>query len=134
MLGLRSPFRAEVPGGGLPRAAPLASSGLALGYHRSPRWGWGARNGVLEMVGSRSWQLATLDSRLVAVEPVLYIVVLVALAVGFCWLNDRGYLRPGPTERDAVYILYHDGSETEELAVVVSVFVGKIRQAMRGHS
>lgn len=221
--------------GGLPRAAPLASSGLALGYLLSPRWGWGARNGVSEMLGRRSWHLAMLDSRFVAVEPVLYIVVLVALAVGFCWVNDhftdvmwrwrnppekldaerrareariaspdwafyerhlqrpapaslrelysdqrvilsRGfdydenhrisslqpldpsglvetrdllgfdvvpiadsegdmiYLRPGPNERDAVYILYLDGSETEELADDVSVFVARVRKAVRGHS
>jgi hypothetical protein len=65
------------------------------------------------------------------VEPVLYIVVLVALAVGFCWRNDLGYLRPGSTERDAVYILYHDGSDTEELAADVSVFVARIRLVHR---
>jgi len=222
-------------GGGLPRAAPLASSGLALGYHPSPRWGWGARNGVLEMLGRRSWHLAMLDSRFVAVEPVFYLVALIAIALGFCWVNDRFtdvmwrwrnppekrdaerrareariaspdwvfyerhlqrpapaslrelysdqrvllsrgidygenqrissfqpldpsglvetrdllgfdvvpladsegdmiYLRPGPAERDAVYILYHDGSETEELAVDVSVFVARVRQAVRGLS
>ena len=216
--------------GGLPRAAPLASSGLALGYHRSPRWGWGARNDVSEMVERRSWYLPMPDRRFVPVEPVLCIVVLVALAVGFCWLNDRFmdvmwrwrnppekqaaeqrahearitnpdwafyerhlqrpapaslrelysdqrlllscgidfdeshrissfqpldpaglvetrdllgfdvvpfadsegdliYLRPGPTEKNAVYILYHDGSDTEELAADVSLFVGKVRQA-----
>ncbi len=187
------------------------------------------------MVGRRSWHLAVLDFRFVAVEPVLYIVALIAIAVGFCWVNDRFmdvmwkwrnppekldaerrareariaspdwvfyerhlqrpapaslrelysdqrvllsrgidydenhhisslqpldpaglvetrdllgfdvvpiadsegdliYLRPGPAERDAVYILYHDGSETEELADDISVFVARVRQAARGHS
>ena len=47
---------------------------------------------------------------------------------------DMIYLRTGPTERDAVYILYHGGSETEELAADVSVFVARVRQAVRGHS
>ncbi len=83
------------------------------------------------MAGRRSWHLAPLDSRFVAVEPVLYIVALIALAVGFCWVNDRF---TGPTERDAVYILYHDGSEGEELADDVSVFVARVRQAVRGLS
>jgi hypothetical protein len=71
------------------------------------------------MVGRRSWHLAVLDFRFVAVEPVLYIVA---------------HLRSGQTERDAVYILYHDGSETEELADDVSVFVARVRKAARGHS
>jgi hypothetical protein len=184
------------------------------------------------MVGRRSWHLPTPDRRFVPVEPVLYIVVLVALAACFCWVNDRFmdvmwrwrnppekldaerralearitnpdwafcerhlqrpapaslrelysdqrlllscgidfdeshrissfqpldpaglvetrdllgfdvvpfadsegdliYLRPGPTEKDAVYILYHDGSDTEELAADVSVFVARIRLVHR---
>jgi hypothetical protein len=187
------------------------------------------------MVGRRGWHLAIPDSRFVPVEPVLCIVVLVALAVGFCWLNDRFmdvmwrwrnppeklaaeqrahearitnpdwafyerhlqrpapaslrelysdqrlllscgidfdeshrissfqpldpaglvetrdllgfdvvpfadsegdliYLRPGPTEKNAVYIPYHDGSDTEELAADVSIFEGKVRQAAHGPS
>lgn len=48
--------------------------------------------------------------------------------------GDLIYLRPSPAERDAVYILYHAGSETEELADDVSIFVASVRQAVRGHS
>jgi hypothetical protein len=48
---------------------------------------------------------------------------------GFCRKE-----RKGAKKRDAVYILYHDGSETEELAADVLIFVGRVRQAMRGHS
>jgi hypothetical protein len=60
------------------------------------------------------------------------------------WISDSSLWSPsstssptsvrGPAERDAVYILYHDGSETEELADDVSVFVGRVRKAVRGHS
>ena len=44
--------------------------------------------------------------------------------------NDAGdpiYLRPGPTESDAVYLTSHDGGETEELAPDVATF----RQCLR---
>jgi hypothetical protein len=83
------PFQGWCSGGGLPRAAPLASSGLALGYRLSPRWGWVARNGVPEMVGRRSSHPPTPDSRFLPVEPVLCIVGVIAIAVCFCWANDR---------------------------------------------
>ncbi len=74
------------------------------------------------------------DSRFLPVEPVLCIVALIAIAVCFCWVNDLAHLRPGPAEKDAIYVLYHDGSETEELADDVSVFMGKVRQAAHGPS
>jgi hypothetical protein len=48
--------------------------------------------------------------------------------------GDLIYLRPGPAEKDAIYVLYHDGSENEELADDVSVFMGKVRQAAHGPS
>jgi hypothetical protein len=108
------PFQGWCSGRGLPRAAPLASSGLALGYRLSPRWGWVARNGVPEMLGRRSSHPPMPDSRFLPVEPVLCIVALIAIAV--------------------FYILYHEGGETEELADDVSVFVGKVRQAAHGPS
>jgi hypothetical protein len=41
--------------------------------------------------------------------------------------GDPIYLRPGVLEPDAVYITYHDGMNTEELAQNVEVFVQRLR-------
>lgn len=45
--------------------------------------------------------------------------------------GDSIYLRPGATEPDTVFITYHDGSETEELAPDVSTFFERARNANR---
>lgn len=37
--------------------------------------------------------------------------------------GDIFYLRPGPDEKDAVYITYHDGGESWQIAPDVSVFL-----------
>lgn len=41
--------------------------------------------------------------------------------------GDIIYLRPGRKEPDAVYITYHDGGETEQLAPDVSTFLERAR-------
>jgi hypothetical protein len=41
---------------------------------------------------------------------------------------DMIYLRPGVRERDAVYITYHDGGDTEQLAPDVSTFISGLRR------
>ncbi len=43
--------------------------------------------------------------------------------------GDPIYLKPGPTESDAVYVTYHDGGDTEVLADSVSEFVDRLKQA-----
>jgi hypothetical protein len=40
---------------------------------------------------------------------------------------DMIYLRPGPQESNAVYITYHDGGDTEQLAANVGTFVSGLR-------
>jgi hypothetical protein len=42
--------------------------------------------------------------------------------------GDMIYLRPGATSSNAVFITYHDGGETEELAPDVSSFVERLRR------
>ena len=42
--------------------------------------------------------------------------------------GDPIYLKPGPTESDAVYVTYHDGGDTEILADSVSGFVYRLKQ------
>ena len=43
--------------------------------------------------------------------------------------GDPIYLKPGPTESDAVYVTYHDGGDTEVLADSVAGFVDRLKQA-----
>ena len=45
--------------------------------------------------------------------------------------GDIIYLRPGPTETDAVFITYHDGGDTEQLAPDVSAFLQRLRETNR---
>ena len=45
--------------------------------------------------------------------------------------GDIIYLRPGPTETDAVFITYHDGGDTEQLAPDVSTFLQRLRETNR---
>ncbi|MCX6850242.1 MAG: SMI1/KNR4 family protein [Verrucomicrobia bacterium] len=45
--------------------------------------------------------------------------------------GDPIYLKPGPTESDAVYVTYHDDGDTEVLADSVSDFVNRLKQAKR---
>jgi hypothetical protein len=41
--------------------------------------------------------------------------------------GDPIYLRPGKNETNAVFVTYHDGGDTEQIAADVSEFVGSIR-------
>jgi hypothetical protein len=41
--------------------------------------------------------------------------------------GDPIYLRPGKNESNAVFVTYHDGGDTEQIAADVSEFVGSIR-------
>ena len=43
--------------------------------------------------------------------------------------GDPIYLKPGPSESDAVYVTYHDGGDTEVLADSVAGFVDRLKQA-----
>ncbi len=45
--------------------------------------------------------------------------------------GDSIYLRPGPSEPDAVFITYHDGGDTEQLAPDVSTFLQRLHDANR---
>jgi hypothetical protein len=45
--------------------------------------------------------------------------------------GDSIYLRPGATERDTVFITYHNGSDTEEFAPDLSTFLERARNAIR---
>ncbi len=45
--------------------------------------------------------------------------------------GDSIYLRPGPSESDAVFITYHDGGDTEQLAPDVAAFLQRLRDANR---
>jgi hypothetical protein len=44
--------------------------------------------------------------------------------------GDIIYLRPGSNETDAVFITYHDGGETEQLADDISTFIQQARKAL----
>jgi hypothetical protein len=56
-----------------------------------------------------------------------------AVAIATNDFGDLIYLRPGPSESDAVYIAYHDGGDSEqiELAPDVSTFVHFLRHVKR---
>jgi hypothetical protein len=56
-----------------------------------------------------------------------------AVAIATNDFGDLIYLRPGPSESDAVYITYHDGGSSEqlELAPDVSTFVHRLRHVKR---
>jgi hypothetical protein len=43
--------------------------------------------------------------------------------------DDMIYLRPGPTESDAVYVTRNDGGDTEQLAPDVAAFIQRLRRA-----
>ena len=51
------------------------------------------------------------------------------VAIATTDFGDPIYLKPGPTESDAVYVTYHDGGDTEVLADSVSGFVDRLKQA-----
>ena len=46
-----------------------------------------------------------------------------------CSDGDPIYLLPGPTMADAVFITYHDGNDTEQLATDIETFVASLRTA-----
>jgi hypothetical protein len=46
---------------------------------------------------------------------------------------DMIYLRPGAQECDAVYITYHDGGDTEQLAPDVTTFISGLRRVLARH-
>jgi hypothetical protein len=50
-----------------------------------------------------------------------------AVAIATNDFGDVIYLRPGPAEPDIVYMTYHDGGDTNELAPDVSTFVQCLR-------
>jgi hypothetical protein len=52
-----------------------------------------------------------------------------AVAIATTDSGDPIYLRPGAAESDAVYITYHDGGDTAQLAPDVSAFVQRLRNA-----
>jgi hypothetical protein len=54
-----------------------------------------------------------------------------AVAIATNDFGDLIYLRPGPSESDAVYITYHDGGSSEQLAPDVSTFVHSLRHVKR---
>ena len=56
-------------------------------------------------------------------DPTLRIVPIATTDFG-----DPVYLKPGPTEPDAVYVTWHDGGDTEVLADSVSHFVEHLKQ------
>ena len=43
--------------------------------------------------------------------------------------GDQGYLRPGSSETDVVYITHHDGGDTEVYAESVAIMVEKLKAA-----
>ena len=43
---------------------------------------------------------------------------------------DPIYLKPGPTTANAVFITYHDGNDTEELAPSIEAFTAGLRVAV----
>lgn len=45
--------------------------------------------------------------------------------------GDLLYLRPGRTEPDSVYITYHDGGDTRQIAADVAQFVEELRASAR---
>jgi hypothetical protein len=45
--------------------------------------------------------------------------------------GDIIYLRPGSNETDAVFITYHDGGDTEQLAPDISSFLQRLRDKYR---
>lgn len=51
------------------------------------------------------------------------------IAIATNVFGDPIYLRPGPAEADAIYVTYHDGGETEQLAPDVTAFVQRLRHA-----
>ena len=53
------------------------------------------------------------------------------VAIATTDFGDPIYLKPGPTESDAVYVTYHDGGDTEVLADSVSGFVDRLKHAIK---
>ena len=49
------------------------------------------------------------------------------VAIAYNVFGDPIYLRPGRNETNAVYVTYHDGGDTEQIAANVSEFVASIQ-------
>ena len=49
------------------------------------------------------------------------------IAIAYNIFGDPIYLRPGRDESNAVYVTYHDGGDTEQIATDVSAFIESIR-------
>lgn len=54
-----------------------------------------------------------------------------AVAVATTDYDDTIYLRPGPDQTDAVYLIYHDGSDEVQLAPSVDAFYERLVTAQR---